>query len=252
MNMSQTGYKLRKHIAKALQTRSKTIRAALARYNTAASALDPPRRHVTWEEVIDFTFLADFNILRDPEGISELRPWATPAARQLMDTHFKILRAKEEIIRLNVEIHCFVTYMQDEREYLMKKEAEVALTDPYLAFFIRQYRWRRGRFDEGHMKRFQAMKKRLGPRFTGTLLPGVRREPAARETPLTPMEGQQDLFDQAEAEAIAREIKKHRGGSGSDESENEDSDEGEDAEEERLAETLETVMVIATDKDTME
>ncbi|KAJ7718135.1 hypothetical protein B0H16DRAFT_1797773, partial [Mycena metata] len=50
MNMSQTGYKLRKHIAKALQTRSKTIRTALVRYNTAAAALNPPRRHVTWEE----------------------------------------------------------------------------------------------------------------------------------------------------------------------------------------------------------
>ncbi|KAJ7724512.1 hypothetical protein B0H16DRAFT_1736701 [Mycena metata] len=150
---------------------------------------------------------------------------------QLMDTHFKILRAREEIIRLNVEIRRFVTYMQDERE---------------------QYRWRRGRFDKDHMKRFQVMKKRLGPRFTGTLLRGVRREPAAWETPPTPMEGQQDLFDQAEAEAVAREIEKHRGESGSDESENEDSDEGEDAEEERLAETLETVVVIATDKDTVE
>ncbi|KAJ7906661.1 hypothetical protein B0H13DRAFT_1465555, partial [Mycena leptocephala] len=65
MNMSGTGYKLRKHIAKALQTRSRTIQAALDRYNAAAAALDPPRCTLSWSEVIDFTFLVDFDILRD-------------------------------------------------------------------------------------------------------------------------------------------------------------------------------------------
>ncbi|KAJ7893040.1 hypothetical protein B0H13DRAFT_1886533 [Mycena leptocephala] len=90
MNMSGTGYKLRKHIAKALQTQSRTIQAALGRYNAAAAALDPPRCTLSWSEVIDFTFLVDFDILRDPEGNAALRPWVTPGARELMDTYFKI------------------------------------------------------------------------------------------------------------------------------------------------------------------
>ncbi|KAJ7794046.1 hypothetical protein B0H14DRAFT_2309413, partial [Mycena olivaceomarginata] len=111
MNMSGTGYKLRKHIAKALQTRSKTIRTALGRYNAAATSLDPPRRTLKWEEVVEFTFLSDFDLLRDPEGNAAIRPWATPAARALMDTHFKILRAKEEIQHLNIEIRRLVTYI---------------------------------------------------------------------------------------------------------------------------------------------
>ncbi|KAJ7853198.1 hypothetical protein B0H13DRAFT_1643142 [Mycena leptocephala] len=139
MNMSGTGYKLRKHIAKALQTRSRTIRAALDRYNAAAAALDPPRRTLSWSEVIDFTFLADFDILRDPEGNAALRPWATPGARELMDTHFKIERAKEEIHRLNIEIRRLVTYIQDERVFLLAKEAEVRETNPQLGFFIGKY-----------------------------------------------------------------------------------------------------------------
>ncbi|KAJ7312736.1 hypothetical protein DFH08DRAFT_973256 [Mycena albidolilacea] len=104
MNMSGTGYKLRKHIAKPLQARSKTIRAALNRYNQAAAALNPPRQQLTWEQVIDFSFLSDFDLLRDPEGNATLQEWATPAARELMDTHFKIQRAHEEIQRLNIEI----------------------------------------------------------------------------------------------------------------------------------------------------
>jgi hypothetical protein len=41
-----TGYKLRKHIAKALQSRSQAILTALDSYNTAARALTPPRQQL--------------------------------------------------------------------------------------------------------------------------------------------------------------------------------------------------------------
>ncbi|KAJ6447960.1 hypothetical protein C8R45DRAFT_1115598 [Mycena sanguinolenta] len=41
-NMSGTGYKLRKHIAKALQARSKALKNAVAKYNEAAAAIIPP------------------------------------------------------------------------------------------------------------------------------------------------------------------------------------------------------------------
>jgi hypothetical protein len=63
---------LRKHIGKALQARSSTIKTALDHYNTAARALSPPRRALTFEEVIEYTFLADFDLLRDTrENICE-------------------------------------------------------------------------------------------------------------------------------------------------------------------------------------
>ncbi|KAJ7811815.1 hypothetical protein B0H14DRAFT_2299106, partial [Mycena olivaceomarginata] len=39
VHMADTGYKLRKHIAKALQARSKGVRSALDRYNDAAVML---------------------------------------------------------------------------------------------------------------------------------------------------------------------------------------------------------------------
>ncbi|KAJ7175569.1 hypothetical protein C8R46DRAFT_863084, partial [Mycena filopes] len=136
-----------KHITKALQTRLQTSRAALGWYNLAAFALSPPIPPVTCDDVMDFTFLANFDILRDPEA-NALRLWATLAARQLMDTLQD--SAKEEIIWLNVEIWCFVTYIRDEKKYLIQKEAEVALVDPHLPSFVKRYRWRRGRFHEGH------------------------------------------------------------------------------------------------------
>ncbi|KAF8187398.1 hypothetical protein K438DRAFT_1907534 [Mycena galopus ATCC 62051] len=108
VNQSGLAYKLRDHIAKALKTRSKAIRNALNRYNAAAEALDPPGRLLTWAEVVDYTFLADFDLLRSPDTTSSICAWATPAARQLLDSYHKL-------------------------------QAE----DPILAFFVRKYRNRR-------------------------------------------------------------------------------------------------------------
>ncbi|KAF8215731.1 hypothetical protein K438DRAFT_1560255, partial [Mycena galopus ATCC 62051] len=90
-------YKLRDHIAKALKARSKAIRNTLNQYNTAAEVLDPPGCLLTWAEVVDYTFLSDFNILRNPDTTSSIRAWATPAARQLLDSYYKLERAREEI-----------------------------------------------------------------------------------------------------------------------------------------------------------
>ncbi|KAJ7831870.1 hypothetical protein B0H13DRAFT_2240523 [Mycena leptocephala] len=254
MNMSGTGYRLRKHIAKALQTRSRTIRAALDRYNAAVAALNPPRRTLSWSEVIDFTFLADFDILRDPEGNAALRPWATPGARELMDTYFKIERAKEEIDRLNIEIRRLVTYIRDERVFLLAKEAEVRETDPHLAIFIGKYQMQWGRFDEDHMKRLRTMARKLGPRFSGTLVPGVRLAPPPE--PATQGDRMDTEEEEGEAAAVAAELERgrlaqERGEEDDDgwETDTSDVDEGEDVEVEELAEAIETVMVLATDKD---
>ncbi|KAG6875347.1 hypothetical protein C0992_004219, partial [Termitomyces sp. T32_za158] len=52
MNMSQTGYKLRKHIGKALKARSQAIKSALDRYNAAADQMSPPRPSLAWEQVV--------------------------------------------------------------------------------------------------------------------------------------------------------------------------------------------------------
>ncbi|KAJ6551242.1 hypothetical protein B0H19DRAFT_1211105 [Mycena capillaripes] len=218
MNMSETGYK------------SRTIRTALGRYNAAAATLSPPRRTLTWNKLIEFTFLADFDILHDPEGNAEIRPWATPASQELMDTYFKIERAKEEIQRLNIEICCFVTYIQDEKMFLLAKETEVRASDPHLGFFVGKYRMRRGRFDDMHMKRLKKMVKKLGSRFTGTLTPGVKLSPElercrSAETSGTTEDGWET--DDSEGEGVV----------------------GEDMEEEELAVAMETVLVLATDKE---
>lgn len=109
---------MRKHIGKALKAQSQAIRTALTQYNVAAKALIPPRPALQWERVIEYAFLADFDLLRDVRQDMSDRKWATPAGRQAMDTYFKICRAKEEIKHLNIEIQRVITYMHVKDAYL--------------------------------------------------------------------------------------------------------------------------------------
>ncbi|KAF8184332.1 hypothetical protein K438DRAFT_1907876 [Mycena galopus ATCC 62051] len=146
VNQSGLAYTLRDHIAKALKARSKAIRNALNRYNTVATVLDPPGCLLTWAEVVDYTFLSEFDILRNPDTTSSICAWATPAASQ------------------------------DKRTFLVQWESEIKAQDPVLAFFVRK-------FDNVHSKRLQAIKDKLGPALTGTLQPGIRVSPPV---PLVP------------------------------------------------------------------
>ncbi|KAJ7774334.1 hypothetical protein DFH07DRAFT_866024 [Mycena maculata] len=173
------GYKLRKHIAKALQARSKAIKAAIVRYNDATEVMEPLMPTLNWEEVVECAFLADFDLLREGRQDIWQEHWALPAGRAAMDQHFKLLRADEEIQQLNVEIHRFVTYMVDEEAFL------VCLMYPshcHYLLLIRIKRIGRGRFTSLHMKRLVKLSKL--PNFTGSILPGVSVS-KERHTPVT-------------------------------------------------------------------
>ena len=165
-----SGYKLRKHIGKALQARSSAIKTALDQYNITARSLSPPRRTLTLEEVVEYTFLSDFQLLQDTREDISQRPWASPTARLALDTFFKMCHAQEEIIRLNVEIRRFVTYLQDEDRYLRACEEKLLTSHPALAYQIQVLRNVRGRFNSSHLERLVAITRLQG--FSGTLEPG--------------------------------------------------------------------------------
>ncbi|KAG2111904.1 uncharacterized protein F5147DRAFT_744601 [Suillus discolor] len=124
----------------ALQVRSAAIRTALDKYNTAARALSPPRPALSWEEVIKYAFLADFNFLRDVWQDISQRPWSTPTGRLTMDTHFKMCHAREEIQCLNIEIRQLATYLHDESRYLIECEMQLQTLHPGLAHQVALHR----------------------------------------------------------------------------------------------------------------
>ncbi|KAJ7898204.1 hypothetical protein B0H14DRAFT_3080808 [Mycena olivaceomarginata] len=157
VHMADTGYKLRKHIAKALQARSKGVRSALDRYNDAAVMLSPPRTMLSWEQIVDYAFLADFDLLR--EGREDIRsePWAQPAGAPC---HGSALQAPS----LNIEIPCLITYMVDEERFLAEgKEA--------LAYQVKVQRVDRAHFNGVHLERLTKLSKEDG--FTASISPGV-------------------------------------------------------------------------------
>ncbi|KAJ7577336.1 hypothetical protein C8J56DRAFT_1007167 [Mycena floridula] len=145
MNMSQTGYKLRKHIGNALKTRSQAICSALDSYNNATKQLSPPRQHLDWATVVEYAFLSEFELLRDSRQDIREKPWATPGGQALLDQHFKILQARKEITRCNVEICRLVTKIHDEKEFLDERRQAIHGTNPTLAHQISVYQAERGR-----------------------------------------------------------------------------------------------------------
>ncbi|KAJ6518121.1 hypothetical protein C8R47DRAFT_1205193 [Mycena vitilis] len=200
-NMSGTGYKLRKHIAKALQARSKAVKNALTTYNGIASAMTPPKPTLDWEEVVEYAFLADFDLLR--EGRRDIRgeKWAQQSGRAAMDQHYKLLRADEEIERLNVEIRRLVTYMRDEEAFLSREEGRLREEGREgIATQVGLLRVERARFTDLHMSRLVKLSKEPG--FIGDLLPGLsvsreRHTPVVRDadsemrapSPVPPIDG---------------------------------------------------------------
>jgi hypothetical protein len=162
---------MRKHISKALQSRSQAIRSALDRYNSAARLLPIPRRQLDWKEVVEYAFLADFDLLRDARQDISDHPWASPAGRHAMDLYYKIARAQEEIARLNLEIRRVATYLRDEDHFLRFSETKALETSAALALHIKLHRMERGRFNDHHRRRLRDIARLKG--FSGSILPGT-------------------------------------------------------------------------------
>lgn len=114
--LESTGYKLRRHIIKALKRRGLTIRTALNAYNKAAREISPPRPTVTFKEIINYAWLAHFDLLRVSRNNINDKQWTQPHVRVLMDQWYKLQRAHEEIKRLNVEIKRLQTWLRDDAD----------------------------------------------------------------------------------------------------------------------------------------
>ncbi|KAJ6489101.1 hypothetical protein C8R45DRAFT_1053342 [Mycena sanguinolenta] len=218
----------------ALQARSTAIWNAIDHYNAVAEDMAPPKPTLSREEVVNYRFLAEFDILRDTADSIRSRPWTRRSYRMAMDRYFEILRAKEEIQRLNVEIKRVVTWIEDEDRFLRKKEAEYKDSNSALAFQISQYCQRRARSDHNHMQCFWALAKTPG--FTGSVVPGARRAERARQQTAGEME--MDVVEESDRWMGSQE------GDWED-----DDDEGEEAEQEAVSTLMYQMSVLAVDRD---
>jgi len=166
------GYKLRTHIAKALQRRSDAIRAALARYNQQAAKLKPPRPSLSWKQIVDYSFLGEFDILRHSRTDIRTEDWAKPGRRELTTKHMELCRAREEVERLNVEIKCLRTAMRDEALEYRDAISTTSKTDLPLASELRRRWGLRRAIHALHERRLAQVMSGSG--FTGSMELGVR------------------------------------------------------------------------------
>ncbi|EPQ50029.1 hypothetical protein GLOTRDRAFT_21641, partial [Gloeophyllum trabeum ATCC 11539] len=127
LNMSGTG------ASTALQRRSDTIKRALQHYNMQAAQLNPPRPTLTWKQIVDYTFIAEFDLLHlSREDIRDYR-WAQPAVREATVKYLELQRAQEEIARLNVEIRRLRTAIHDEQSHVAETLGRLTRDDLPLA-----------------------------------------------------------------------------------------------------------------------
>ncbi|KAH7904674.1 hypothetical protein BJ138DRAFT_884863 [Hygrophoropsis aurantiaca] len=177
LSLSGTGYKLRQQIGKALQRRSQAIRNAITRYNQQATALNPPRPTVSWKEIAAYTFLGEFDLLRQSRADIRGEDWTKPALREALVKHFKLQRAHEEIIRLNIEIRRLRTAIRDEAVHMTQIIAHLLNTNRPLGLELqRQWKVRAG-VNAVHLYRLDQIE--LLPGFSGIRGVGVRDAPVS-------------------------------------------------------------------------
>ncbi|KAG1905039.1 uncharacterized protein F5891DRAFT_918631, partial [Suillus fuscotomentosus] len=141
LSLSGTGYKLRQQISKALQQCSEAIRNAINRYNIQAVALNPLRPKISWKDIADYSFLGEFDLLRHSRTDIRTNNWAKPAHREATTKYFKLSRAHEEVMRLNVEIRRLRTAIHTEEIQTTAVIQDLLISDPRLAREL-QHHWR--------------------------------------------------------------------------------------------------------------
>ncbi|KAI0346613.1 hypothetical protein BDW22DRAFT_1462444 [Trametopsis cervina] len=172
LNVAQTGYKMRTHIAKSLQTRSKTIQRAVKAYNAAAATLDPPRPVLDWAQVTSFNFLEEFTLLQDTRNDIRDREWSKPAVREAMKLRHRLMRAQEEVDRLNVEVRRLHTAIRDETALFSRVLRRLKADGDLLLGPTSEFITRRKRCNVHLLARIQQVHGLKG--FTGLTTPGTR------------------------------------------------------------------------------
>jgi hypothetical protein len=127
------GYKLHTQISKALKNHASTIQNTLQWYNKYAAEMLPLRPPLEWEQIVEYSFLAEFDLLCDGDAQLHSKWWANPLYQQASMQYFDGMRAKEEIERLDVEIAHLLMKICDDAVYYPQTIVTLATHDPPLA-----------------------------------------------------------------------------------------------------------------------
>lgn len=130
-----------------LKSRSEAIRSAIRTYNKAADNANPKRDRLDPDEVLQYSYIGQFDVLRDTRNAITEKPWAVPTNRIARDAWFKSERAKEELVRAEVEVARLYSWMQKEENMFSEAIDRTASEKPTLS---KELRLRLRRLRETH------------------------------------------------------------------------------------------------------
>ncbi|TFK58840.1 hypothetical protein BDN72DRAFT_781510 [Pluteus cervinus] len=175
-NLADTAVKLRNQIAKGISRRSLTLQAALKKYNEYAPLQTPPRPTVAYSDIVSYTLLGEFSLLKQSRYDPVSKPWAQSTNREMAMKYWKVRRAREEIERLNVETARMEAWIRDEDKKWQETADLLISTNPTLAYQVRLRRDRRRQVNQVHRSYLDAIYTIWG--YSGTIPEGF--EPSSK------------------------------------------------------------------------
>ncbi|KIJ45328.1 hypothetical protein M422DRAFT_166820, partial [Sphaerobolus stellatus SS14] len=154
LNMSGT--------AAGLKRRSEAIRKALVTYNKMAAAVDPPREALSWDTVVKYSFLGEFDMLRLSDEDIRDKLWTKSTVREALMKYYKLRCACKEIERLNIEIPRLATSIRDESRRIPAYIKLVEQTDRPLAHEISCWWSLRSAVNSEHLSTIAKVRKLPG------------------------------------------------------------------------------------------
>ena len=183
------------HISKSLQCRCQTIRKAVANYNEAASKLSPPHPPLDWSKVSDYRFIEEFTLLQESRTDLSTQQWSVTANREFVKLRRRILRAKEELTRCEVEARRLHTAILDEERHFTQVLAQLRLSQDVILVALQDFISRRLRINAQVLADLRKLFSLEG--FNGDPMPGQPVSPIFRESSHPPVPGSDsDTMDQ--------------------------------------------------------
>lgn len=133
---------------------------------------------------MDNTFLSEFDFLRDTRQDVRSRPWARPGMRILLQEYHRCLRAREEIIRLNLEIRRVRQWVRTDEASLMSAiHATTESGDAGLAYELKRRRKRQMQVHATICQKLDETERLHG--YSGAMGQAHTQAPAEANTPTT-------------------------------------------------------------------
>jgi hypothetical protein len=146
------------------------VNTVLNEYNKQAECLGRPV--LNFQQVIEYSFLSEFELLHHTHDDITQQPWANPVIRNALISWLKMERAKEEISHLNIEGQRLLTYIHDSSLARQDAIQHLRQTDPALATELQERHHTQSSIDALLLRQLHKMQSLPG--FSGPKTPGVQ------------------------------------------------------------------------------